>query len=168
MRSNVNKNKESRVLSSTLSSLQPKEQGNASYPRQRSGCRPQQKKPDTTLSTTDPDQLQKGIPHYCHCGRVEEAEGPYLIVNGILCRKGQDEWGEETTRPVILVRLVLQKAHGDPLAALRIKKSVARLLQSFYWPGVYRDMQEYRQRCAECQKAAKGSQKKAPSTHSPS
>ena len=129
-----------------------------------------QMKSSTLLSAMDSQQFQQAQKEDSSLQPLwesaEVAEGAYLIMNGLLCRKGRDEWADEIVRPVVPMKFrqeVLQRAHGDPLAAhLGTKKSVACLLQSFYWPGAHRDMQEFRQHCIECQKAAKRSVKKAP------
>ncbi|XP_077869382.1 uncharacterized protein LOC144360596 [Saccoglossus kowalevskii] len=50
----------------------------------------------------------------------------------------------------------LRIAHDIPLAGhLGIEKTKQRVLQHFYWPGIFSDVAHYCRTCAECQKSAK-------------
>ena len=57
--------------------------------------------------------------------------------------------------PVSLRANVLKIAHDVPTAGhLGRKKTEARILRRFYWPGVFRDVKTYVQSCEACQKIA--------------
>ena len=51
---------------------------------------------------------------------------------------------------------ILRLAHGIPLSGhLGIKKTKDRIMQNFYWPGIFSDVAEYCRSCPVCQKAAR-------------
>jgi len=48
---------------------------------------------------------------------------------------------------------VLQECHDAPTAGhLGVRKTVSRLSQRYFWPGMFRDAKRYIQRCESCQK----------------
>jgi len=48
---------------------------------------------------------------------------------------------------------VLQECHDAPTAGhLGVRKTVSRLSQRYFWPGMFRDAKRYVQRCESCQK----------------
>ncbi|KAM8701673.1 hypothetical protein ACLKA7_004866 [Drosophila subpalustris] len=50
-------------------------------------------------------------------------------------------------------RRVLQECHDAPTAGHQgVRKTVARLSQRYYWPGMFRDASRYVKRCEVCQK----------------
>ena len=58
---------------------------------------------------------------------------------------------------------VLKLAHNIPMAGhLGKKKTADRVLSRFYWPGVFRDIEDHCKACGQCQKTSKKSTKKAP------
>ena len=58
--------------------------------------------------------------------------------------------------PHVLRHSVLQLAHSIPLAGhLGIAKILDRVLQHYFWPGVFRDVRRYCKVCPDCQKSAK-------------
>ena len=61
---------------------------------------------------------------------------------------------EQLVLPTQCRKAVLQLAHDIPLAGhLGRQKTAHRVLQRFYWPGLYKDVGEYCKACPECQKA---------------
>ena len=60
-------------------------------------------------------------------------------------------------------KLVLQLAHSILLAGhLGRRKTASRILQRFYWAGLFRDVREYCCSCPECQKSSLKGKTKAP------
>ena len=58
---------------------------------------------------------------------------------------------------------ILRLAYNIPMAGhLGKKKTADRILARFYWPGVYRDVEEHCQTCSPCQKSSTRRVKKAP------
>jgi len=50
---------------------------------------------------------------------------------------------------------ILKLAHDIPIAGqLGMKKTKDRILQNFYWPGIFQDVADYCRSCPECQKVA--------------
>ena len=65
-----------------------------------------------------------------------------------------DQGIEQLVLPLKCRDAVLKLAHEAPLAGhMGRNKTVKRILQRFYWPGVYRDVAEYCRSCSKCQKA---------------
>ncbi len=63
---------------------------------------------------------------------------------------------EQIVLPTEYRKPVLQLAHNIPMAGhLGKKKTTDRLLQRFYWPGIFHDTAEYCRSCGRCQKASK-------------
>ena len=57
---------------------------------------------------------------------------------------------------------VLKLAHDIPLAGhLGRRKTTSRILQRFYWPGMFRDVSDYCRSCPECQKSSPRGRSKA-------
>ena len=47
-------------------------------------------------------------------------------------------------------------AHAIPLAGhLGVAKTLDRVLQHYFWPGIFSDVRQYCRVCPECQKSAK-------------
>ena len=58
---------------------------------------------------------------------------------------------------------VLRLAHNIPLAGhLGRKKTSDRIMQRFYWPGMFRDIEDHCRTCPECQKSSTRRPAKAP------
>ena len=80
--------------------------------------------------------------------------------NNILMRRWKTKDGRKSgTQVVVPLRLrhaVMKIAHDQPMAGhLGIEKTKDRVLASFYWPGIFRDIQDYCSQCDVCQKTAK-------------
>ena len=70
---------------------------------------------------------------------------------------------EQLVVPAQLRPPILRLAHNIPMAGHLVKKKTAdRILARFYWPGVYRDVEEHCQTCSPCQKSSTRRVKKAP------
>ena len=92
---------------------------------------------------------------------VIQERGDYEEHDGILYRNFKPNIGEETASILQLVlpkqyrRKVLEVAHDIPLAGhLGRKKTLNRILQRFFWPGITHDVRQYCRSCAACQKVA--------------
>ncbi|KAL5486579.1 hypothetical protein EMCRGX_G019081, partial [Ephydatia muelleri] len=76
---------------------------------------------------------------------------------------GEDLDEEQLVLPKEFRKSVLNLAHSVPTAGhLGKKKTVDRILQRFYWPGVYRDVTSYCKSCAGCQKLSGAKVTRAP------
>ena len=70
---------------------------------------------------------------------------------------------EQLVLPTVCRKAVLQLAHDIPMAGhLGKKKTGDRVLQRFYWPGVFRDVEDHCRTCEQCQKTSSKNVKKAP------
>ena len=97
------------------------------------------------------------------------SRGGFFVRDGVMYRTwvpvGGEDWREveQLVLPQQCRRAVLELAHSIPLAGhLGKKKTAQRLLQRFYWPTLFKDVDEYCRGCAECQKTAPGRQAVAP------
>ena len=93
----------------------------------------------------------------------------YYWHDGLLYRRwkphGQDT--EIVVNPLILPEQcrgkVLSLAHSIPLAGhLGKEKTRQRIMQHFYWPTLYNDVEEFCRCCTQCQKSSKKGVPKAP------
>ncbi|XP_060075036.1 uncharacterized protein LOC132554744 [Ylistrum balloti] len=80
--------------------------------------------------------------------------------NGVLKRKWKAtdgvRSGVQVILPVDLRNQVIELAHKRALAGhLGVEKTKERILTSFYWPGVFKDVTQYCRTCDVCQKVAK-------------
>ena len=84
----------------------------------------------------------------------------FVLKDGILYRKGKGRTpgGEEVEQlvlPAQLRRTALELAHSIPLAGhLGKSKTGQRLLQRFYWPTLFKDVDVFCRGCPECQKVS--------------
>ena len=70
---------------------------------------------------------------------------------------------EQLVQPVQCRIAVLKLARDIPLAGhLGRRKTTSRILQRFYWPGMFRDVSDYCRLCPECQKSSPRGRSKAP------
>ncbi|XP_033741736.1 uncharacterized protein LOC117328321 [Pecten maximus] len=91
---------------------------------------------------------------------VQDDSNALYWENGILRRKWESRDGIHRGIQVVLpeaLRLnVIKLGHDRPLAGhLGTEKTKERVLRSFYWPGVFKDIQEYCSTCEICQKTAR-------------
>jgi len=82
--------------------------------------------------------------------------------DGLLYRKWRPEGSSEgdvrTCRQLVLPQqcrqTVLRVAHDVPMAGhMGINKTKNRLLQRYYWPGIFTDVDNYCRTCEVCQKS---------------
>jgi hypothetical protein len=86
------------------------------------------------------------------------------MVDGVLARQWFDSHGElshlQWAVPRQFVREILQQAHSAPTAGhFSDKRTVARVQEAFYWPGMSRDARDFCRACEVC-----GARKAKPST----
>lgn len=86
---------------------------------------------------------------------------------GLLHRQYEDRRGRVFDQLIVPSKYrsdLLQVAHENPWSGhLGIKKTKERLLQEYYWPGCFRDVENHVKSCSVCQIAGKPSDKwKAP------
>ena len=63
---------------------------------------------------------------------------------------------EQIIVPEVCRTEILRLAHEIPFAGhLGIEKTKDRILQNFYWPGIFADIAKYCRSCTECQKTAR-------------
>ena len=100
---------------------------------------------------------------------MEKPNGQFFSHQGILYRKARpskdapDEDVEQLVLPRSVRRTVLELAHSIPMAGhLGRKKTLQRILQRFYWPTIFKDVEEFCRSCGECQKTAPGRKQVAP------
>ena len=99
---------------------------------------------------------------------VQEDKNALYWENGILRRKWESgdgaKHGVQVVLPEVLRLDVIKLGHDRPLAGhLGIEKTKERVVNSFYWPGMFKDIQEYCSTCDICQKTArKRGDEKAP------
>uniref|UniRef100_A0A034W800 RNA-directed DNA polymerase n=1 Tax=Bactrocera dorsalis TaxID=27457 RepID=A0A034W800_BACDO len=106
--------------------------------------------------------------------RVEEVRAnpekyaDYMEKDGQLYRhipcRSQDEeavpWKLCVPKPLRI--RVLQENHDIPSAGhMGIRRTVARVANRYYWPGMFRDISQYVRRCESCQKYKEGQQRPA-------
>ena len=59
-------------------------------------------------------------------------------------------------------KTVLTLAHTIPLGGHLGKKTAERIMRHFYWPTLFRDVEDYCKSCAECQKSGHHRVRRAP------
>lgn len=111
------------------------------------------------MTTDDLRRLQQGDPTLS--GLRSAAQGqPQTCVyeeNGLLYRQwvphreGELRTCQQLILPLQCRKVVLRLAHKIPMAGhLGQKKTRDRVLQRFYWPTVFQDVQDLCQACPEC------------------
>ena len=80
--------------------------------------------------------------------------------DGIMYRRwvprveGEENGMEQIIHPKECRKAVLHLAHTIPLGGhLGKKKTAAKIMRRFYWPTLFRDVDDFCKSCAECQKA---------------
>ena len=119
------------------------------------------------LQETDPSLAQ--VRSTCGTREPQESESHYFNSEGLLFRRWIQRRGkpesavEQLVLPMQCRKAVLQLAHEVPLAAhLGKNKTAKRILSRFYWPTLYRDVEEFCKCCRICQKASRLKGSKAP------
>ena len=101
----------------------------------------------------------------------EETESIFFRRGALLYRRwtpagcGVEREIEQLILPEKCRRTVLKLAHEIPIAGhLRLgsEKTRQRLLRRFYWPGVFKDVEEFCRSCPTCQKTSQHRVGKAP------
>ena len=71
---------------------------------------------------------------------------------------------EQLVLPRQACKIVLELAHSIPMAGhLGKRKTLQRILKRFYWPSIFKDVDEFCHNCCECQKTSPGRRAVAPS-----
>jgi hypothetical protein len=78
-----------------------------------------------------------------------------VVRDGLLYRKWESRGGQKTTLQLIIPRHptdeVLRAPHDAPSAGhFGYRKTLLRVRQRFYWPGMSRDVEEWCRRCDRC------------------
>ena len=102
-------------------------------------------------------------------GCVSRAGSGFCRRNGLIFRRwtppgrGEESEVEQLVVPKECRRMVLQLAHEIPLAGhLGNKKTRRHVLRYFYWPTLFRDVEQFCRACVACQKSSPRGVKKAP------
>ena len=102
--------------------------------------------------TTETDETLRGIKKL-----VERGDPQFVRKDSLIYRRSsptEDQAVEQLVLPSRCRTAVLKLAHATPLAGhLGRNKTIRRVLQRFYWPGVCRDVANHCRCCPECQKA---------------
>ena len=95
--------------------------------------------------------------------KAEQGDDKYILEDGLLWRQTTDRLGDESRQlcvPQQYQSLVRSLAHRP--GHLGRDKTLARILDEYYWPGVSSDVQQLCTACPECQKGSKARPRKAP------
>ena len=117
-----------------------------------------------TAQENDPSLAR--IREFAQMKPVDDAGSYFTYKNGVLYRifpyKGNKL--EQIVVPLEFRDLILSLGHDIPLAGhLGNKKTRSRILQHFFWPGLFSDVTRHCQSCPQCQKGiAKGKVGKVP------
>ena len=87
----------------------------------------------------------------CQLVLSDPAKHGYCLRDGLLLR--HNDRGIRLPEDSQLRLDALREAHDQPMSGhMGCAKTVSRLAQSFYWPGMARDVSEYIARCGPCQR----------------
>ena len=93
--------------------------------------------------------------------RSDKSSDVYYLKDGYVyrrwCPKGNVSLAvEQLVVPQVYRSHLLSIAHEIPLAGhLGVDRTRARLLQHYFWPGIYKDVHQFCVTCADCQRSAK-------------
>ena len=114
-------------------------------------------------------QLEDETLHSIWTANDKQTSGPFFLRDRLLYRrwKPSKEEAEEVIEQLVLPRqarkIVLELAHSIPMAGhLGKRKTLQRILQRFYWPSIFKDVDEFCRSCCECQKTSPGRRAVAP------
>ena len=86
----------------------------------------------------------------------EDLNSQYCVKKGQLGRVALDSWGKEVwllVLPTKLRKAAWETAHSSPISGhLGVKRTRQKLSQSFFWPGMSRDVTSWCKTCGICQK----------------
>ena len=123
----------------------------------------------SALQKNDPS-LHRYFKHTISDDKVEDSlnhkRNSFVLKNGKLVRlsKSKDEVITQLVVPTILRNRILSLSHDTPICAHGGRnKTYFVLSQSFFWPGMYRDVKAFCKSCDTCQRTTqKGRNVKAP------
>ena len=99
--------------------------------------------------------------HSIQTTRDKQTSGPFFLRDGLLYRrwKPSKEEAEEVNEQLVLPRqarkIVLELAYSIPMAGhLGKRKTLQQILQRFYWPSIFKDVDEFCRSSCECQKTS--------------
>ncbi|XP_052809601.1 uncharacterized protein LOC128238066 [Mya arenaria] len=140
------------------------------------------KAPKLIDSVATPDDIMKAQQSDATLERVREYvtkpgtdKAKFVIIKGIICREFVSPTVDHGKRYLQMVvpknyrEKVMSLAHDSIMSGhLAVKRTVAKVLSEFYWPGVQADVKRYCQSCDACQRTiTKGKVTKAPSGKMP-
>ena len=112
------------------------------------------------LSAQELIRLQKTDDTLAQVREAVSNDSNFFNQGGLLYRKwrppgrGEESEIEQLILPKTCQRKVLELGHEIPLAGhLGVTKSRQRVLRRFYWPTVFKDIEEFCKCCRECQKS---------------
>ena len=95
-------------------------------------------------------------------GRTEPGSTGFFERDGLIYRKWvpakreADEYRDQLVLPKNCRQNILHVAHTIPLGGhLGKKKTAMRIMDHFYWPTLFRDVEDYCSSCEECQKCTR-------------
>ena len=120
--------------------------------------------------------LQQEDPTLEHARQIAEGEcsaiagWKFFKRDGLLYRRYHKPGNSDTSTgveqlvlPTTCRQPVMQLAHDIPMAGhLGRRKTAERILQRFYWPGIYRDVRDHCRSCEKCQKSSPRGIRRAP------
>ena len=77
-------------------------------------------------------------------------------------RQGEAAGVDQLVLPKECRKTVLQLAHSIPLGGHLGKKTATQILNRFYWPTLFRDVDDICKSCEQCQKAGNGRVSRVP------
>ena len=88
----------------------------------------------------------------------------FVVKEGLLYRQFKNRKNQKFLQLVIpssLIRTVLTIAHETPMAGhMGVRRTIDRVIQTFYWPGVTSSVRKFCRECDACQKAEPSSRTK--------
>ena len=124
------------------------------------------------ISTNDMKRLQESDPNlrkfFLKAADISNNYPRFIIRNDVLVRlanrsKRCKDILEQIVLPSCLVDKVLCLAHNTVMSGhLGTRKTQLRVLNHFYWPGVYSDVSRFCRSCSVCQRSSSGKPAKVP------
>ncbi len=122
--------------------------------------------PDKLIAAQWSDSTLAPLFEAIHSGRGKVGDSQeYFLKDAILMRKwtspnSPDDWNmvSQIVIPEVYRDMILNVAHNGSAGHLGVVKTYDRILRSFYWPGLKRDVSHYCQTCHVCQMVGKPNQ----------